>query len=176
MIETIQAAFSPYYLYIKFIHVFFVMIWSWSTSVAYGWFVKGAFLNWVKNPDDPAIIKKRNWAIEQFDRGVILEHIAFPIILITGPLLWMIAGWSLDTPWFLLKLLVVVFIFVPLEIVDYYLSHFGGNKYKLRMRGESAKYEQAIRQHWLFLRITTPLIMVFMPLVIFFAIVKPVLW
>jgi hypothetical protein len=44
------------------------------------------------------------------------------------------------------------------------------------MRGESAKYEQAIRQHWLFLRATTPLIIVSMPLVVFLAIVKPVLW
>jgi hypothetical protein len=163
-------------LYIKFIHVFFVMIWAWSTAVAYGWYVKGAFLKWEANPDDPEGIRRRNRAIEQFDRGVILEHIAFPIVIVSGPLLFVITGWGLDNPWLLLKLLVVVFIFVPMEIFDYYLSHFGGNKYKLRLRGESEKYERAVRRHWLFLKITTPLIMIFVPLVIFLSIVKPALW
>ena len=89
MLEALQSTFAPYYLYIKFVHVFFVMIWAWSTAVAYGWYVKGAFLNWVDNPEDTEIIKRRNYAIEQFDRGVILEHIAFPIILVTGPLLFL---------------------------------------------------------------------------------------
>lgn len=176
MIEILQNTFSSYYLYIKFIHVFFVMIWAWSTSVAYGWYVKGAFVKWTENPDDPEAIKRRNWAIEQFDKGVVLEHVAFPIIIVTGPLLWIISGVSLDNPWLLLKILVVVFVFVPIEIIDYYLAHFGGNKYKLRMRGESEKYERSIRQHWLFLRVTTPFIIVFVPLTIFLAIVKPVLW
>lgn len=174
MIESVQSVFAPYYLYIKFIHVFFVMIWAWSTAVAYGWFVKGAFLKWEKNPDDPEIIQKRNWAIEQFDRGVVMEHVAFPVILITGPLLWLVAGWNLENSWLLLKLVIVLFVFVPMEAVDYYLAHFGGNKYKLRMRGESEKYERAIRQHWLFLRVTTPVVMVFVPVVVFLAIVKPV--
>lgn len=59
---------------------------------------------------------------------------------------------------------------------SYYLSHFGGNKYKLRMRGESVKYERAIAYHWLFLRISTPFIVVFVPLAIFLAVVKPALW
>lgn len=176
MIEALQDTLAGYYLYIKFFHVFFVMIWAWSTAVAYGWFVRGAFLKWVANPDDPEVIKRRSWAIEQFDRGVILEHIAFPIILVTGPLLFVMTGLTLENPWLLLKLLVVIFIFVPMEIIDYYLSHLGGNKYKLRMRGETEKYELAIGQHWLFLKITTPLIIVFAPLVIFLSIVKPVLW
>jgi len=176
MIETIQTTFAGYYLYIKFVHVFFVMIWAWSTSVAYGWYVRGAFLKWTTSPGDPEIIKRRNWAIEQFDRGVILEHIAFPVILLTGPLLLIVSGWRLDTPWLVLKLLVVIFVFLPMEVVDYYLSHFGGNKYRLRMRGESGMYEAAVRRHWLFLRITTPLIILFVPLVIFLSIVKPSLW
>ena len=144
--------------------------------MAYNWYVKVAFLRWEKNPDDPIAVRRRNHAIEQFDKGVILEHVAFPIIVITGPLLWIITGWSLDTPWFLLKILVVVFIFVPMEVFDYHLSHFGGNKHKLRMRGESEKYELAIRQHWWFLKISTPLIVIFMPVAIFLAIVKPSLW
>lgn len=176
MFEALQSHLAPHYLYIKFVHVFFVMIWAWSTSVAYGWYVRGAFLKWAANPDDPRLIARRNFAIEQFDRGVILEHVAFPVIIVTGPLLLLVAGWQPDSPWLLLKLLVVVLVFVPMEIVDYHLSHFGGNKYRLRMRGESEKYEAAIRRHWTFLKVTTPLIVIFVPLVIFLSIVKPVLW
>lgn len=145
-------------------------------AVAYSWYVRGAFLNWERNPEDPELVRRRNYAIEQFDRGVVLEHIAFPIILVTGPLLWIATGWSFGNPWLLLKLLVVVLVFVPLEVVDYHLSHFGGNKRRLRLRGDSAGYELAVRQHWLFLRISTPVVVVFVPLVIFLTVVKPTLW
>lgn len=174
MIEAMQSALLPYYIWIKFIHVFFVMIWSWSTAVAYTWYVKGAFLRWEKNPDDPVVIQRRNWAIEQFDKGVVMEHVAFPIILITGPLLYIIGPWSLDFTWLLIKLTIVIFVFVPLEIIDYWLSHFGGNKLKLKQRNEMDKYENAIQQHWKFLKASTPVIMFFVPAVIFLAIVKPV--
>lgn len=173
MLETIQSAFAPYYIYIKFVHVFFVMIWAWSTAVAYTWYVKGTFLRWEKNPNDPTLIERRNWAIEQFDKGVVMEHIAFPVILITGPILYLIGPWSLDFTWMLVKLTVVVFIFVPMEIADYWLSHFGGNKAKLKHKQQMDKYEQAIQQHWKFLKLTTPVVMLFVPAVIFLAIVKP---
>jgi len=112
-------------------------------AVAYSWYVRGAFLNWERNPEDPELVRRC-------------------IILVTGPLL--------------LKLLVVVLVFVPLEVVDYHLSHFGGNKRRLRLRGDSAGYELAVRQHWLFLRISTPVVVVFVPLVIFLTVVKPTLW
>lgn len=173
MIESIQSTLVPYYMYIKFVHVFFVMIWSWSTAVAYTWYVKGAFLRWEKNPDDQTLIQRRNWAIEQFDKGVVMEHVAFPIILITGPLLYFIGPWTLEIKWLLIKLTVVIFVFLPLEIVDYWLSHFGGNKFKLKQRQQMERYENAIQLHWRFLKASTPLIMIFVPTVIFLAIVKP---
>ena len=173
MLEALQSTLLPWYTLIKFIHVFFVMIWAWSTAVAYVWYVKGAFLRWEKYPDDPEVVKRRNWAIEQFDKGVVMEHVAFPIILITGPLLYVIGPWNLDFTWLLLKLGIVVFIFVPLEAVDYWLSHFGGNKLKLKQKQQWEQYEIAIQQHWKFLKASTPIIMLFVPTVIFLAIVKP---
>lgn len=173
MIDMLREGLAPYYLYIKFVHVFFVMIWSWSTAVAYSWYVKGAFVNWQKNPSDEIAIQRRNWAIEQFDKGVVLEHIAFPIILITGTLLYIIGPWNLSFGWLVAKLAIVIFVFIPMEVWDYWLSHFGGNKEKLRKRNLPEKYERSIQQHWLFLKISTPLIITFMPLVIFLAITKP---
>jgi len=35
------------------------------------------------------------WAYEQFDKTVVLEHIAFPVVLITGLLMFFMAGWSI---------------------------------------------------------------------------------
>ncbi len=173
MFDALREALVPGYLYIKFIHLFFVMIWSWSTSVAYTWYVKGAFLKWEKNPNDPVAIQRRNFVQEQFDKGAVLEHVAFPIILITGPLLYWVGPWTLDFKWVLFKLCIVAFIFIPIEICDYWLSHFGGNKEMLRKKGRMDLYEKAMKQHWVFFKISTPLIIIFMPLMIFLATVKP---
>lgn len=173
LLDSLRSALAPSYLYIKFIHLFFVMIWGWSTAVAYSWYVKGAFLRWEKNPRDAQAIQRRNWAIEQFDKGVVLEHVAFPIILVTGPLLWFIGPWNLDFKWLVVKLAIVALIFVPMEVCDYWLSHFGGNKEKLRRRNLPEQYERAIHLHWQFLKISTPLIIVFMPAVVFLAVTKP---
>lgn len=173
MLDTMREVLGPFYLYIKFVHVFFVMIWGWSTAVAYSWYVKGAFVRWEKNPTDSLAIQRRNWAIEQFDKGVVLEHIAFPVILITGPLLYFIGPWNLSFGWLVAKLAIVILVFVPMELADYWLSHFGGNKEKLRKRNLPEKYERAIQLHWVFLKVSTPLIIVFMPAVIFLAVTKP---
>ena len=34
MLEALQSTLLPWYTLIKFVHVFFVMIWAWSTTVA----------------------------------------------------------------------------------------------------------------------------------------------
>lgn len=67
----------------------------------------------------------------------------------------------------------MVLVFVPMELADYWLSHFGGNKEKLRKRNLPEKYERAIRLHWAFLKVSTPLITIFMPAAIFLAVTKP---
>ncbi len=173
VIELLKNGLTPYYLHIKFVHVFFVMIWGWSTAVAYTWYVRGAFLRWQRNPTDETAIRRRNWVIEQFDKGVVLEHIAFPIILITGPLLYALGPWNLTFTWLALKLAIVIFIFVPMEIIDYWLSHFGGNKLRLKARQEHERYEHYVQLHWRFLKASTPIVSIFVPLVIFLAITKP---
>ncbi len=173
MIASIQAILAPYYLYIKFVHVFFVMVWIWSTAVAYAFYLVPAFKAWRRNPDDPEIRELRNWTMERFDHGVIYEHIAFPIILITGPMLYVAAGFTTSVNWLLLKLLIVTGVFIPLEICDYHLSHFGGNKRRIRASTSGLRYEQAVHQHWWFLLISSPAVMIFSVLVLFLAISKP---
>lgn len=173
MLELVREYLGPHYLIIKFVHVFAVMAWSWSTAVAYTSYLKPAYIKWRRNPSDSLLKQRRNMAFEQFDRGAIIEHTAFPVLLISGGLLFVLAGWNLDFNWLLFKLSIVAFIFVPIEIFDYWLSHFGGNKHYIKRTGTAEKYERYIQHHWLFFRITTPLITIFMPMVIFLAIVKP---
>jgi uncharacterized membrane protein len=164
---------SPYYLYIKFVHLVAVMVWVFSTAHAYAFYLVPVFKAWRRNPGDAGIIEMRNWVMERFDHGVIYEHIAFPVILITGPLLFIAGGHSIAENWILLKLLIIIGLFIPIEIVDYYLSHFGGNKHLIRLTGDMESYERHIQWHWWFLLLTSVPVMVGALSIIFLAVVKP---
>ena len=164
----------PLYLQLKFVHLLMVAMWSFSTAVAYRNFIVPVFRAWQREPDNQAAIDRRNDFIERFDRGVILEHIAFPLVLVTGLLMVWLAGWSWhEVNWLTMKLAIVLVIVLPVEIIDYYLSHFGGNKRTLRRAGDTARYNAMISFHWRFFRVTTPLIIVFVPLLFYLAVTKP---
>ena len=95
----------PWYAEIKFAHLIFVAIWAFSTAVAYQNYVLPAFRKAFANPDDADAIAHRNRMIEAFDRGVVLEHVAFPMVLLTGLTLLWLGGWSPETSgWLAAKL------------------------------------------------------------------------
>jgi len=48
------------------------------------------------------------------------------------------------------------------------------NKKRIRASGNTQRYESMVRFHWIFLRISTPLALVFIPLILYLAITKPV--
>lgn len=149
-------------------------IWSFSTAVAYRNYILPAFYRWLRDPDSAEAVARRNDAMERFDDGAILEHIAFPLVLITGLLMAWAGGWQWqELNWLGTKLLIIALIFLPMECLDYYISHFGGNKRRIRLAGDPARYEQMVRFHWQFFRITTPLVIVFVPLTFYLAVVKP---
>jgi hypothetical protein len=173
MLEEIRVALLPFYLTIQFVHVLFMAVWFMSTAVAYTWFVQVAFLQSEKNPDDEELKRRKDWVLKQFDKGVSLEHIAFPLLLLTGILLYWLAAWEISLNWLGVKLLIVIFIFVPMEIMDYWLAHFGGNKSYLQKQGDRQRYEKIVRWHWQFLRKSTPIVATFIPVIIFLAVVKP---
>lgn len=172
-ISTLGQTLAPYYLYIKFFHVANVMAWALSTSHAFMFYLVPVFQQWRRHPSDPERIRMRNWAMERFDDGVIIEHVAFPLVLLSGLAMLATGGWTADSGWLVLKLCIVIALMIPIEICDYYLSHFGGNKAGLRQRGEHERYESMIQIHWLFFLITTPLVGIFVTLIVFLAIVKP---
>ncbi|MEO0963240.1 MAG: hypothetical protein AAFY01_12550 [Pseudomonadota bacterium] len=158
---------------IKLIHLLAVMVWLFSTAVAYQNYLVPAFQAWRANPGDGQAVAMRNLAIERFDKGVVLEHVAFPVIMITGPVLWLVSGYGADSDWFVLKMLIVFGIFLPIEIMDYYLSHFGGNKARHRHAGDMEAYERDVEVHWRFLVSVTWPIVFFGVLVVVLAVLKP---
>lgn len=173
--ESIQQLLASYYLEIKTIHLLAIALWSFSTAVAYRDYVVPAFSEWFKNPDDLDALEKRNWVMERFDRGAQLEHVAFPIAIITGLCMIWLANWPLQAiNWLSIKLAIMLVIFLPVEIIDYHLAHFGGNKEKLRKRNNPQQYHRITLLHWNFLRITAPVVVVFIPLIVYLAVVKPV--
>lgn len=173
MISFLQTYLGPYYFYVKFVHLFFVMIWLWSTAVGFVFYLMPVFKAWRRNPDDPGILTMRNWVMDRFDHGVSYEHVAFPMILITGGLLWILGGWNPASGWFILKLLIIVGLFVPMEVYDYYISHLGGNKKRLRKTGDEEAFERGVQNHWMFLLVTSPPIVVFGFAVVLLAVTKP---
>jgi hypothetical protein len=72
-----------------------------------------------------------------------------------------------------LKLLIVLGFFLPIEIIDYYLSHLGGNKRRLRAAGDDDAHERGVQRHWMFLLVTSPPIIVFGFTVVLLAVTKP---
>lgn len=173
-LEALRTALIPYYLHVQFLHLLSVAIWSFSTTVAFRNFIIPAFRAWQRDPHNPVCIARRNEFMERFDKGVILEHIAFPVLVITGLMLVWLAGWQWrELNWLTIKLVIIAIVFIPVEIADYYLSHLGGNKKKIRAAGNSERYEVMVMCHWRFLKMTTPLVVFLVPLLFYLAVTKP---
>jgi uncharacterized membrane protein len=172
--DELRMALAPWYLSIKALHVFSAMAWAWSTAVAWVYYLKPAFRRARANPDDAEARRRRDRFMEAFDRGAAIEHVAFPILLATGLVMLWVGGFSLTRwSWLTAKLLIVTLIFVPMEIVDCHLSHFGGNKARARRRGDTARYQRLMDVHWIFFRITEPIVAFVVPVVVYLAVAKP---
>lgn len=173
MLDWLREFLAPGYLYIKTVHLLAVTVWTWSTAAAYAYYLVPVMKAWRRNPGDAQVVALRDWAMERFDQSATYEHLAFPVVLITGPMLYLAAGWSTASGWLALKLLIVVGLFIPIEIIDYHYSHFGGNKRRALQKGGPASMERAINQHWLYLLVVSPVVMIFSLIVMILAVAKP---
>lgn len=177
MLETLHYALAPYYLYIKLVHVPFAFLWLFSVAVGYTNYLVPVVQAWRRNPRDPEFVAMRNWVFGRWDAGVAIEHFAFPMVIVCGIMLILAGGWGPESGWLVLKLSIVVAVALPLEIVDYYISHLNGNKRYIRDRNPDEPdwegYEAALHRHWWFLLVSTPIVY-FVTLALFFlAITKP---
>ena len=174
VLDALHALLAPWYLWIKALHVFAAMVWAASTAVAYAYYLKPAFRRVRFRPGDAAARAERDRLMERFDRGVVLEHVAFPVLVLTAIAMLWLRGFELGGLSFLtVKLALGVLVFVPMEIADVWLSHLGGNKARIRASGDLARYERVMDLHWLFFRITEPIIVIVVPIVVLLAVAKP---
>ena len=172
--DELRGLLVPHYASLKALHAITAMIWGWSTAVAWIYYLKPAFRRALAHPDDAELQERRDRMMEAFDRGVVIEHVAFPLLLATGLAMLWIGGFTLRAwSWLSFKLLIVSLVFVPIEVADYHLAHFGGNKARARRSGNLARYRRSMRQHWVFLRVTEPVIALLVPFVIYLAVAKP---
>jgi len=174
MLDEIRAALGPCYPYVKALHVLSAAVWSFSTAVAWIFYLKPTLRAARRRPDDAALRARRNEFMERFDRGAAIEHVAFALLVATaGILLWLnrvdLSAWSFVTA----KLWIGIVVIAPMEAFDVYLSHLGGNKAHIRRSGDDARYERMMRVHWVFFRVTEPIVLVLVPLMFVLAIAKP---
>jgi hypothetical protein len=173
-VEEIRAALAPWYPYVKALHVMAAAVWAFSTAVAWVFYLKPALRRAALQPDDREACARRDHYLELFDRGAIVEHVALAVLVVTAlTMLWLarveLLRWSFVTA----KLWIGVFVIAPMEAIDIYLSHLGGNKAGIRRTGDLARYERMVRHHTTFLRVTEPIVVVIVPLLFVLAVAKP---
>lgn len=172
--EALQSALAPFYLYIKAIHVISAALWSFSTAVAWVMYLKPALVAAGRSPEDAQAVRRRDEFMERFDTGASIEHVALVIMAVTGlAMIWIrevnLFHWSFIP----FKFWIGVIVILPMEVVDIWLSHMGGNKHRLRKAGDRDRYDQVMGWHMLFLRVTEPLVVVLIPTMFIIAVAKP---
>ena len=172
--EEVRALLAPWYAYVKAIHVVSAAVWSFSTAVAWIFYLKPALNRAKRAPGDPEARRRLHDFMERFDRGVAIEHVALALLVGTAALmLWIarvdLARWSFVTA----KVWIGVLVILPMEAIDIYLSHLGGNLAAIRGSGDTDRYERFLGYHEVFLRVTEPIVVMIVPLLFVLAIAKP---
>ncbi|MDP6376155.1 MAG: hypothetical protein QF921_12960 [Pseudomonadales bacterium] len=161
------------FLYIKFIHVFFAFLWGLAVPPAYTVYVRRAINDYQGEPSNAELERRMWWSWDQVDKLIILEHIAWPVLIITGPLMFLASGWTLESTWIMLKLSIIVIIYVPLEAYDIWFSHYYSARAEARKEEDPEGYKKMRGDQLKFFRFVSPVVRITIPLLWFLAIVKP---
>lgn len=174
MFEEARVAVGAWYPYLKALHVISAAIWSFSTAVAWAFYLKPALVAARRHPKDETLCRRRDDLMARFDSGASFEHVAFVLLVVTALLmLWINQIDPTRMNFITVKLWIGVAIIVPMEAVDIWLSHLGGSKRHLKSQGDSERYEQVMEWHWRFFRVTEPLVVVLVPAMFVIAVAKP---
>jgi uncharacterized membrane protein len=158
---------------IRTVHVLAATLWAFTTIAPMRFYVRPTLRAFAQNPNDPELRRRRDWVLEQFDRTVIIEHVAFVAILVTGPLLFIAGAASFRDLWFVAKMAIVIGVFIPLEIYDVWLSHVAAPRETKNKQEDPVRYDRFRRKYVGFLRGVTPLILLTVPTVLILALAKP---
>jgi len=173
MADAITNFSIDYFPYIKFVHVFFAFLWGLSVPPAYSVFVKNAIRAARANPGDEELQRREYWAWDQLDKLIVVEHIAWPVLIITGPILFLGSGWQLTDTWLMLKLLIIVIVYVPLEAHDIWFTHVYAARAEANKEADPEGYRIARERQLAYFRFISLTVRVTIPVLYFLAIVKP---
>jgi len=161
---------------IRFAHVAAFVLWA-GPAMGASWFVYAAAWDRRRQPDDDELLRRERWVRRQYNRVVVLEHLAFAALVVTGLMLAEAVDWAYQgQTWWRWKLVLVCLVFVPMELVDLGLSAWFGRVMRpgpVEGGAADARYERAARMQDLFLRATIPPVMIGIPLVLYLAVAKP---
>ena len=161
------------YLIVKFFHLVFVMLWAGSAIGAF-WFVLISRKERMDCDDnDDELVRRDDWVRHHFNNVLKIEHIAFPLVILSGISLIMLANWDISSGWLYWKLGIVVLIIIPMEIIDTWLSHFYVPPTISNKKQGLAAYNKAIVVQENFLKIATPTVAITIPTIMYMAITKP---
>ena len=165
---------AEWYLHLKLLHITAAIVWG-AVAVGAWWFVLVSWWQRRAAPDDPELERRDDWVRYHFLVVVIAEHLAFLLLIPSGVLLALALGMDMANtpPWLRWKAGIALVVFVPMEVVDVWLSHW---LLPRRMRDKDAApaaYRQAVRWHEAFLWCGTVVIGVGLPAVLYLAVFKP---
>ncbi len=176
MTDNLLIFIASNFLYIKFIHVFFAFLWGMAVPPAFAVYVARAMKDSNADPENGELERRMWWSWDQIDKLIILEHIAWPILLITGPMMFLASGWSLTDPWIVMKLSLIIVIYIPLEAYDIWFSHYYAARAEARKLEDPEGYKKMRADQLKFFKIVSPTIRITLPMIWFLAIVKPIWW
>lgn len=171
--ESLTAFVAANFYYVKFVHVIFAFLWGLAVPPAFTIYVRRAMNDYNADPTNAELERRMWWAWDQADKLIVLEHIAWPVLLITGPLLFLASGWTLSHPWIILKLSIIIIIYIPLEAYDIWFSHYYSAYAEARKNENPEGYKKMRADQVRFFRIVSPIVRTTIPLLWFLAIVKP---
>ena len=170
--DVFGGTLASHYGLIKFIHLSAVMVWS-SSALGGFYYVLVASWEYRRNRDDEELARRYEWTRWHFNFVVIAEHVAFLVLLPTGLMLAAMFNWNQELPWLYLKIWVVLYVFIPMELMDMALSHFFVPRAMLQRQSHPARYRRVMKFHDRFLFVSSLIVAITIPWVVYLATAKP---
>ncbi len=160
------------FLWWKLIHLSAAIVWCASALGAF-WYVIVAWWERRKLPEDQELVRRDEWVRWHFLVVVILEHVSFLVLLPSGWYLMTSMGYKLAMGWLAAKVAIVVFVLIPLEVFDIWLSHWQVPRTHLRRVENPDAYARAVRLHNIFLVVGMAVVGICIPAILWLVVFKP---
>ena len=165
--------------WLRWIHLGSFTVWSASALGAY-WLVIVAGLERRKNMADPELARRDDWVRRRFLDVVWLEHAAILVLLASGVYrahrFGLFDSWDvlMAARWLRWKLALILFVVVPFEAYDIWLSHWHMPRLLRREPFGSPARERAWAAHDRFMWFGGAILSVVIPVIAWLAVFRPV--